>query len=321
MANYYVDPAATGAADGSSWTDAWTSLQTAADTATAGDTVYCRGTQTLAAAIDFDTNSGSSGSMIKFVGCNAAGSVDGTQFILDGNSTAANCINGDVDFVWLENIKLTNATSHGVTYSTYTTSWVWNNVWVHSNGGYGLYGNNYWRYARMFRCRFSSNSSGGVYRVRGIHFTACSFSGNTSYGINNSTEMFFVGCVFDDSDVAIYGGGNYHVLVNCVFDGNTTGFRDANAYSTINGCRFTNNTTGIDQALGFELPICCYFGGNTTDIGGVSGEYDVPAFDGDTTHVIFGGTDTDDGYVDSASGDFNLDGDTASLFSEAITIP
>ena len=73
MATYYCDPDAGGANDGTLWTDAWTTVQSGFDTATAGDIVYCRGTETLAAAIDVDTNAGTATSFIYFIGCNRTG--------------------------------------------------------------------------------------------------------------------------------------------------------------------------------------------------------------------------------------------------------
>ncbi len=318
MSTYYVDPAATGANDGSSWANAWTSLQSAADTAVAGDTVYCRGTQTLSAAIDFDTNSGTSANPIKFIGCNASGVVDGTQFVVNGNSAVASCLVGGVDFVWLENFKVVDGTSRGLSYSTYCNWWVLNNVWFHSHGGYGIYAAGYIRNTRLLRCRFSSNTTGGIYRINAPQLTDCRFDNNGSYGENNSLyPKYMTDCVFDDTGEAVYCGGKDHVFRNCVFDGNTTGLRDGNSYSIVSGCRFTNNTTGIDQAMGMAFPIACYFGGNTTDI---SGDYSVAPIDGSTSHVIFNGSDTDHGYVDSAAGDFNL-AEGASLRSVEVALP
>lgn len=325
MSTYYVDPAATGAANGSSWTDAWTSLQTAADTAVAGDTVYCRGTQTLAAAIDFDTNSGTDAAgYIKFIGCNASGDNDGTYFVLDGNSTAANAIVHSVAMIWLENIKVQNCTSNGITYSTLGYYWNLINVWCHSNGGYGLDGGNYARYWRLFRCAFTGNSSGGIGRIRESVVAACRFSDNTTYGIRDiSNSSVVTSCVFSGNTRGLYQSiGVLGVVQNCVFhDHSVVGLYGATSPELIMGCRFSSNSVGYDApaTAGRDLLVGCYFGGNATDINGT--RYDVAPVDGSTSHVVTGGTDTDDGYVDSASGDFNLDGDTASLFSEAITIP
>jgi len=323
MANYYVDPAATGAADGSSWTDAWTTLQTAADTAVAGDTVYCRGTQTLAAAIDFDTNSGTDAAgYIKFIGCNASGENDGTYFVLDGNSTAANAIVYSVAMVWLENIKIQNCTSHGINSSAFADYWNLINVWCHSNGGYGLNSGNYARYWRMFRCAFTSNTTGGIYRLREGVLFACRFA-DQSYGLNDISGGEIIGCVFNAHRYALrltLAGDN--VISNCVFHDNSIyGLYEGTSRSLIVGCRFSENNIGYDTpaTAGRGLVVGCYFGGNTTDLDGT--RYDVAPIDGSTSHVVTGGTDTDDGYVSSATGDFNLDGDTASLFSEAITIP
>ncbi len=119
MATYYVDPAATGANDGSSWTDAWTSLQSALDTAGAGDTVYCRGTQTLSANIDENINDGATGNRRYIIGVNGIGVEDGTRFTVDGNSTAAYPLHwqGKGAFTEWRNVRFTN----GATNSGYAT--------------------------------------------------------------------------------------------------------------------------------------------------------------------------------------------------------
>ena len=111
MTTRYVDPAASGDNDGTSWTNAYETLQQAADNAVAGDVVYCRGTETLAARVDFDTQTGTNaGGFIKFVGCNAEGNVDGTRFVLDGDggNYAGIYIVPGISTLWFENIRVTN---------------------------------------------------------------------------------------------------------------------------------------------------------------------------------------------------------------------
>ena len=89
MALRYVDPAAVGANNGTSWADAWTDFQDAVDNWAAGDTIYCRGTQILAAQIDVDGADGIATNPIKIIGMNASGVDDGTYFTLDGNAAVS----------------------------------------------------------------------------------------------------------------------------------------------------------------------------------------------------------------------------------------
>lgn len=64
-ATYYVDQSATGAANGTSWTDAWVDVTSAVSSVAAGDTVYVRpGTYTNRVTVTAD---GTSGSPIRWV--------------------------------------------------------------------------------------------------------------------------------------------------------------------------------------------------------------------------------------------------------------
>jgi hypothetical protein len=320
MSTYYVDPAATGAADGSSWTDAWTSLQTAADTAEAGDTVYCRGTQTLAAAIDFDTNSGSDASgYIKFIGCNASGTNDGTYFVLDGDSTSANgIVVGAVSMVWLENIKVQNCTNSGIDNSYSNADyWMLINVWITANGSYGIDSVLVFRYWTLWRCVITNNSSGGTYRMVRTRFVECRVQGNTGYGVKANQESdVFSGCLLVDNDA---NSGTLQTFLSCVIDSHATKAISGGSQCLLVGCRVTGNAIGLEATGSTRAALaCCYFGGNTTDIDGSA--YDAMPIDGSTSHVVTGGADTDDGYVDSASDDYNLASD-ATLRSFAVELP
>lgn len=335
MTTYYVDPAASGDNDGTSWTDAWATLQSAADTATAGDVVYCRGTQSISARIDFDTNSGTyDGGYIKFVGCNSGGTVDGTQFVLDGgnNNIDGIYLNGR-SYIWLENFKITQCDGTGAINSASVNSnhWVLNNVWLHDNDAWGFYNALYVPGVQLYRCLFSSNTLGGVYRPSTTTMTLfafCEFIGN---GVQDaylvSSQVVFFWCLFRNNGnegIYAYGGA---LCLNCVFDGNTNDAVDfsydaAAQCVALVGCRVTNQSGG--GAVGLLVSantratlFGSYFGNNTTDV--TASRYDSVLVNG-VDLLTLGGTDTDHGYVNSAGGDFNLDADTATGYSIAVPL-
>ena len=267
MTSYYVDPAASGSNTGADWTNAWTSLQSAADTAVAGDIVYCRGTQTLTAAIDFDTNAGTSASIIEFIGVNSSGVQDGTKFTLDGNSVSTYCILGNAtpNYVNFHNFECENATSHGVYWSA--DGGIWFDSSCHNNGGRGMsaYGSN----DTFVRCAFNNNS-GGLYAYYIQKYFFCSFIGNTGDGIMGYPGQSVYGCIFADngSDGLDVSGGT-QIVFNSVFDGNTRYGIDG-VSNTIIGNRFTNHSevggAGFDANASLNTIGYNYFENNTTNI-------------------------------------------------------
>ena len=333
MSTYYVDPAATGANDGSSWTDAWTTLQAAADAAVAGNPVYCRGTETLSAAVDFDTNSGDidTNGYIQFIGCNSSGDEDGTRYILDGNSAAANCIywNG-VNRVLLRNFDLKNATGDGFggnTTSTYGN--IFDNVCSHNNGGYGFYNYPIYFTGFFFRCCAYSNSNSGFYLIVSKALF-CSSHDNGGYGFySDYNNLALIGCLsYDNSVDDYYKLDDSCLLLMCTGnEGSGNGVNPVtsptNAAPVLIANRFTNKVSG---KCGIDFnSLAGYYGWNVLDGNidnlGNSSLAMIAKYNGADSNSLSPG-DTNQGYTDLTDGgeDFNLRSD-ATLRRSAITIP
>lgn len=331
MTEYKVDPAASGANNGSSWTDAWTSLQSAADTAVAGDVVYCRGTQTLSAAIDFDTNSGDATSgYIKFIGCNSGGTNDGTAFVLNGNTAATNCIAfGDIDYIYIENFQCHSATGDGVNGSANTNSGIiFLNCIFNGNTGDGI--DAYFMYtgSSIIRCLFYGNAN-GITNFRGSSIAFSCARDNIGDGIDvtyNSFGSYIHNLVFDNGDNGfenIYGGTFYgNVLDSNVDDG----FKKSGSTTgpmLLMGNRITNQSGAGDAGVNCNNKFCIsgwnYFEDNTTNISN-SGVAIELLDDGSTTNQA-DQADTNEGYTSKTEGaeDYNLTSD-ATLRRTAIQI-
>jgi len=334
MTTYYVDPAATGSNNGTSWTDAWTSLQSAADTATAGDTVYCRGTQTLTATIDFDTNTGDNATNgpVKFIGCNASGVVDGTRFVLDGNSAATYCadITGDVDYLYFGFFEFKNATSNGLTgTTTYSNGNIFIGCSFNNNGGSGCY-TYYMRSCVFIGCTAYGNTLHGFNRAYGIIYLSSSHdNGEDGIDMTYTSVPALIGClIYDNGGEGIDGVDNQSAIFNNVIDGNAD-----NGISLftppvcgIIGNRITNHSGTGDIGIDCNSYLLChgwnYFENNDGDnLQNASLAIEILAADGSATDVE-DQSDTNQGYTSLTDGseDFNLRSD-ASLRRTAITIP
>ena len=330
---YYVDPAATGAADGSSWTDAWTSLQTAADTATAGDIIYCRGTQTLAAAIDIDTNNGTASAPIKVIGCNASGAVDGTRFTLNGNSAATNCIQISAalgKYWWFVNINCTSATGAGIALaSNGGDGRIWVNCVSQNNGSYGwdLYTTTTNGTVVLIGCQSLNNSNAGFYTpYYGIIYFGCTSIGNSGDGFAGASVANWGMVIHSVSHnntgdgVNIPGKG---LVFGSVIDengGDGIEFSSAAPYIMLAlGNRITGNGTGgTGYGIRETSTGLAFYGWNffLNNDGVTSGDCHSIPYDADADTNETSGTE---GYTDGDNDDFNLTS-SATLRSVAIEI-
>lgn len=338
---YYVDPAASGSNDGSSWTNAWTTLQSAADTATAGDVVYCRGTETLGARIDFDTQTGSNAAgFIKFVGCNASGNVDGTRFKLNGNSGnyAGIYITPGHDLYWFENIEVYGCSGGSSGFGFQTSAW---------NAGYGCVyinccaRNNYigfllGSYSLAVRCVGYSNTTQGIYSQGQAHAILCCFRDNGSSNIL-SNNITMIGCISHGSSDDGVALNSTSFLMNCVIDGNEDNGIDEAAHTSVYcakiiGCRITNHSGAGDIGIncGGENVITgwCYFedndGDNIQTSTGSLLHWNIPLEGGSSSSNLEDLANTNEGYVDKTNHDFStnyVDSGDPDLRRTAITIP
>lgn len=334
---YYVDPAAAGDNNGTSWTHAWTTIQTAFDTAVAGDIVYCRGTEVITAQIDVDTQTGTyAAGFIKFIGCNAAGNRDGTRYIINANSNAIHGIvsTATADAIWLENIEVKNcggSTKNGFTIPGSSSGWVLLNCCANNCSGTGINGSAGSRNTYI-RCVAYSNTLIGMSGGADEKYIFCSSHDNGTDGISDGGECVLLGCLFyDNGDDGIGNVVQTSIIINCSIDGNADNGIDVQSISSpwgpmMLGCRITNHSgagdVGVDAVSRFLLTLGCYFEDNDTDIANAGVTYNVPITGDGAVSDIYDQANTNEGYTDLTDGaeDFNLRSD-ASLRRTAVTIP
>lgn len=331
---YYVDSAASGADDGTSWTDAWTTLQRAIDGTdgtqpVAGDIVYCRGTETVSTSIDMDGNSGdTTSSHIRFIGCNASGVNDGTRYKLNANNNSIDVIaSWTMDYISFENFEIygtANANNNGIEIDNYTNveGLRFINVYIHDcYDGFSL-GSGTARGTLLFKCRAESNRNYGIKALcqRSVFIIGCSAKNNTSdniYNLGGGTVIVIAGCIIEGSGgkgIELSPTADYGVLImNNVIDGNTGDGLECSQDMILISNRITNNGVGIDSdhlaALLFNyMPDTGQDRANTTKTAGLITEITISGSNSNN----LSGTDTDGGYNAPGSEDFNL-ADTATL--------
>ena len=242
---YYVDPAGSNTSPYDTWAKAATSIQTVADIAEAGEIVYCRGTETIVAQVDFDTKSGSNAAgWIRFIGCNAAGNVDGTRFIIDANNANIDGIVGTVNMVWMQNIEVKRTgTEDCFRRASNCNGWVFINCCA-NNCAYGwswLGAKVFWYRCLAYACTWGwydtdsynihlfccarDNTIGFTFGYNHIH---CLVFDNASDQIQSVQYGFIYGSVIEGGadDGIVIGGHTSTYLFNITI-----------------GCRITNHDT------------------------------------------------------------------------------
>jgi hypothetical protein len=311
MATYYVDPAATGLNNGTSWTNAWTSFQSALTNAVAGDTVYCRGSQQITSGVSTVNAGSEAAGYIKYIGCNASGVVDGTKFRMYGATGDGVAHNAD-DFLWWENIQVDSCGGDGWDPVLGANFCVWYNCVSASNSGNGWAGGNANSY--YFFCLADSNSLDGWSGVvADARFIGCMAIDNGDYGITGSgANCILIECISHDNggtagDAGYYFTGARALYQHCIADGEYYGIRAGNVqhFSLMN--RVTNNVIGnrFESASNLSIYGFTLYEGNTANTSVLGTDVVVMrnASDSDTRIL---GTDTDDGYNDRTNEDFNL---------------
>jgi len=320
MTTYYVDPAASGSNDGSSWTDAWTDFQSAATNAVAGDTVYMRGSQTPSAAITFANPGDLTSGLIKYIGVNSSGVNDGTRFELDGGSTLSAVISQDgKNYLWFENIEVYGATGYGWTGTADNSHCVYINVCCNNNGGAG-FNTDKVKKCVFILCTAYSNSSRGFGASSGNNnsFFYCVARDNSLTGFAiSSAEPILIGCIsYNNAQRGIEGLGDYGIAYNCVIEANgdhsdeggiESSFGGVSVRSII-GCRITNHSTtgefGIDANSTLLLHGWNYFEDNDTNITSATYAFEIKPNGISTDQADQ--ADTNEGYVDNTAPGIDL---------------
>src|SRR3990167_4882576 len=330
MATYYV--ALSGNFDGGNAgsdaaagtiADPWLTSQKALDTAVAGDTVYWFGTQTLAALVDIDTNSGSIAvGLIKHIGSNSAGADDGTMAILNGDSAAVNCLKiTATSFILMKNIELKNSTSTGLLWASAGSNFTFINVWAHNCGAHGFNMATFGAIKIWIRCRAYSNTTSGWNGSQGENFWGCVGYSNSVNGAAVSTVgSNYNSCVFYSNTTSglntLGAGAGTYLVQNCVINNCASGIIVSSTVMNLSmiGNRITNNATaGISMATGkIAFEDHNYINGNGTNISTAG-----------TAIIIQGGNSTvgsgTDGYTDAGAGNFNMTS-SATLRQQTISL-
>ena len=343
MTTYYVDTTAGAGGSGGSWATAWNNLQDAIDgtngtAPVAGDVVLCYSNGNTSpdtgTYCTFDVNGGDATSgYIKYVGCSTNsgdGSPDGTKYVLDGNGTLSPIAALWSDRIWIENFRFTNAAGDGVNSGGGSTpdQWVWINCEFDNNGDDGFSDSTSTQdYTIFIGCRFHDNTGDGLDCPNDAKVINCAAYSNGAYGIfsGGARLRLIRSAVFDNGD----GYPNVYLSTDpfvdsCVFDGTNQSSEDG-IYVGVAGAfvlasRVTNCAEGINSVSKLGVVGWSLFHGNSDDTSNDSLLYHLPFesdLDDGTRKDTFsqgnpaGSTnkfapDTDDGYSDTSSQDYNL---------------
>lgn len=335
MATYYTDSAGSNTAPYDTWAKAATSIQTVLDLATAGEIIYARGTQSVAAQIDIDTNSGDETSgLIKIIGCNAGGTNDGTRFVLDAESNNIDIVAISQSYLWIENIEFKNSgNADGVDFDTGSGAAVFLNCSSNNNGGIGFNAQTATTGAYFILCTAYGNGNDGFYLDYAGGMWFCSSHDNTDNGVELIGGRYcqVCGCLsYDNTGIGINGPYRQTTIFNCAVNGNSEkgiviSSGTLRHIPAVIGNRITNHSGAGDIGLDCNSEICIhgwnYFednDGNNIQNNSISEEI---LYNGATTNQE-DQADTNEGYTSLTDGseDFNLRSD-ATLRRTAITIP
>lgn len=285
MATHYCDAdLGTGNNDGSDWDNAFKTFQAAVDHCGAGDVCYCKGTDTLGATVNIDTNAGTNaGGFIKYIGCNSSGDVDGEhRFVLDANGGSFSVVTftSTAKMVWMENIEFKNTASgayHGVTGASETIGNVFINCCANGcQNGFSL-GN--FSYNTMIQCVAYSNDSIGFSTVTGgSRCIMCASHDNADDGFTG--PGIYIGCISHANTEEGYAGLTATtVIMNCVTDSNGgNGIEIAN-FTTLYGPLLLANRITNHSGAG-DVGLTCAADGNDEPV-----IYGWNAFDTNKDHI------------------------------------
>jgi len=342
MAEYYLDPTlSTGDNDGTTKPNAWRTLQRAVDGTdgtkpVGGDTVLCKAAsgaqETLTTAVDISALFGTSADLVKFIAVNSSWVNDWIdRYTLDGNDASLNCLYGyiNTDYTSWESFQFTQATGDGVAFSA--TSGAYNNHFINCEfdncGDSGING-----YRNIFgyyqHCIAHHNVNDGFDTITG-HMLFCVSYLNGQYGFHApyAVDSIAYGCISYLNTYSGFGSIDASLpLIHCISHNNgRDGLAIYNDGLLVLGSRFTLNDEatygGIDCSAERAYLFGNYFQGNTSSnniYNILNNDLKCKIIGVDTNKYDQG--DTDYGYNDSASADFNLIA-AATLRDFEITLP
>ena len=312
---YYVDPDATGDDNGQTKAGAWTSLQRAINGAdgtapTGGDIVFCKGTEYPTAQVDVTALVTYKDPWLRFIGCGSDWTPGAARYHLDfGTNTCHGLVFDDASDISLEHFEistdLTTGEYYGITEEVDDSNVVFIDCYIH---GWKLNLQCYSSVKGLFiNCLFSDAYGTYGCNCRYCTMIGCTFFDNDYDGINAGVGMTVYGCVMRGNNVGLRCSSGGNVIMNCVFHANLQGIYITGRYmSPLIGCRFTANSNYGYRHLDPEdwaAFIGCYFQ-NTTDVYDGCYYIDIDP-DGNGITTVFGGTDTDYGYVSPGAPDHN----------------